>query len=175
MIYSHLSDVGAGNEKGSGVAFSFAFDGGFMLRTSDEKWRLGLSVQNIGPNVVYVDAAQADPLPRNLKLGFAYMPVDDAYNRLTLAYDADKELVGVKDHLHTELFEIKHHFGVEYVYSNLLSLRAGWYQDDEGQISTPMFGAGILLKDINVDLSYIPNSEKVTISGTTRISIGYRF
>ncbi|MFZ0391034.1 MAG: PorV/PorQ family protein, partial [Calditrichia bacterium] len=95
-IYSRLSpiDVQVGAEKGKGIASSFAVDLGVLYYPGFlNKLSLGANISNIGPKVSYVDYAQADPLPTNLRLGFAYHLVKSEFNTLTLVYDANRLLV----------------------------------------------------------------------------------
>ncbi|OUJ69334.1 type IX secretion system outer membrane channel protein PorV [Hymenobacter crusticola] len=54
---------------------------------------LGGSISNIGTKITYTDPQQADFLPTNLKLGTAITRELDAYNKITLAIDANKLLV----------------------------------------------------------------------------------
>lgn len=54
---------------------------------------LGAAVSNIGNKITYTDPNQADFLPTNLKLGTAITRELDAYNKITLVFDANKLLV----------------------------------------------------------------------------------
>ncbi|TGD83358.1 type IX secretion system outer membrane channel protein PorV [Hymenobacter wooponensis] len=54
---------------------------------------LGGAISNIGNKISYTDAAQPDFLPMNLKLGTAITKELDPYNKITLAFDANKLLV----------------------------------------------------------------------------------
>ena len=47
----------------------------------------------MGPNISYVDADQADPLPFQLRTGVAYDVVQSQFNTLTLTVDFAKLLV----------------------------------------------------------------------------------
>ncbi|MCS6989345.1 MAG: type IX secretion system outer membrane channel protein PorV [Chloroherpetonaceae bacterium] len=98
FIRSALTNVGAGSEQGAGIGTSISFDlallwkpqfGGYFA----DRWSFGLNISNIGPKMTYIDEAQADPLPTNFKIGFAYRVLSDKYNSLTLAADFNKLLV----------------------------------------------------------------------------------
>jgi len=94
FIHQDLAPFGAGQEKGSGSSSSFAFDVGFLAK--DKILRgldLGVAIANIGPDIAFIDANQADPMPMNLKMGFSYMLFDGEFNSLRLVYDANKLLV----------------------------------------------------------------------------------
>ncbi len=115
----------------------------------------GLNIQNIGPNIVYIDDAQSDPLPLNWRMGFSYRVIEDRYNKLAVNADMNK-LLANRDPFYKSLFtawndddwsqEIDStifNMGAEYTYFNLLSLRAGYIYDKAGDIIGPSFGAGI--------------------------------
>ena len=104
IIYSRLSPFGAGTEKGSGTATGVSFDIGFLYKPESvvipfadvdlgNNLRLGINISNIGPNVFYIDRAQADPLPMNLRLGFAYDLAQSEYNSLTWITDVNRLMV----------------------------------------------------------------------------------
>ncbi len=107
IIHSRLSDQPTANEQGSGVATSISFDIATMWRPSklvlpfiDEdignKFSVGLNISNLGPKIYYIDKAQADPIPTNFRLGFAYKIVDDEYNSLYYTLDFSKLLISRK-------------------------------------------------------------------------------
>jgi len=93
MVHQHLTDRGAGAEKGKGYSTNFCFDVGYMKKQFLLKnLTLGGTIANIGPKIAFIDYSQADPMPTNLKLGFSYK-LGGEYNRLTIAYDVNKLLV----------------------------------------------------------------------------------
>lgn len=98
FIRSALTNVGAGSEQGSGIGTSIAFDLALLWKPQfsgyfADRLSFGLNISNIGPKMTYIDEAQADPLPTNLKVGFAYKILNDKFNSLTLAADFNKLLV----------------------------------------------------------------------------------
>jgi hypothetical protein len=104
LIHSRLSDQSVGEEKGKGVATSVSFDVATMWRPSkfvipliDEdiggKFSLGINLSNMGPKIYYIDKAQADPIPTNFRLGFAYKIISDEFNSLIYTLDFSKLLV----------------------------------------------------------------------------------
>jgi hypothetical protein len=110
FIRSNLSDVKVGAEMGDGKASDFAFDVATLYKFPfAPKLSFGLNLSNMGPKITYVDADQADPLPTNLKVGFAYKLVDTKFNRLTLTGDMNKLMVtrhadGTSDPFYKALF-----------------------------------------------------------------------
>jgi len=104
VIHSNLSDKPTAEETGSGIATSVSFDIGGMWRPSsfyvpllDEdlsnRFSVGVNVSNIGPKIFYIDKAQADPIPTNLRLGFATVLMKDEFNSFTWTLDFSKLLV----------------------------------------------------------------------------------
>ena len=83
FIHSRLSPFGTAEEKGTGVASDFAFDIGMLYKPKSleipftgldigEHFSAGFNLSNLGPQLSYIDRAQADPLPTNLRLGLGY-------------------------------------------------------------------------------------------------------
>ncbi len=99
-IRSALSPLGTAQEQGSGIANTVSFDIGMMWRPYDldidwldKKFSFGFNLSNLGPKVTYIDAAQADPLPTNLRVGFGYKLLEDEFNSLTYSVDFSRLLV----------------------------------------------------------------------------------
>ena len=209
-IRSNLSDVGAGAEKGDGKANAFAFDVSTLYKVPFvPKLSLGLNLSNMGPKITYIDAAQADPLPTNLKVGFAYRLVDSKFNKLTLVGDMNKLMVnrhsdGTSDPFYTAIFtspwtiteEKKVNIGseddeevvgqqsmfngilsggMEYWYSELIALRAGYYWDKPGKVEFVSFGAGIQYHLYRFDFGYVSAAEGHPLANTMRFSLTLGF
>lgn len=94
-IKSALSPFGAGNEIGEGIANTVSFDIAMMYKTAlfDLPLSMGFNLSNLGPKVVYINKAQADPLPTNLRIGFGLKLFEDEYNSLTYSLDFSRLLV----------------------------------------------------------------------------------
>lgn len=103
IIHSRLSDQPTENEQGKGVATSVSFDIAGMWRPAElnipfigdvgNKLSIGMNLSNLGPKISYIDQAQADPIPTNFRLGFAFRLFEDEYNSLTYTLDFSKLLV----------------------------------------------------------------------------------
>ena len=94
VSYQHLTEFGAGGEKGKGTSTDFGFDIGYLRKeflTPD--LTIGLTLTNIGPKVSFIDPAQADPQPTNFTLGLNYAIINSEFNKLNIVYDVDKLLV----------------------------------------------------------------------------------
>jgi hypothetical protein len=188
-IYSHLSDRGAGAEKGSGVATSIGIDVGWLYKVTP-RLNLGANLSNMGPEIAYIDRAQADPLPTNLKAGFAYHVIDSEYNRLTVVGDVNKELVrrdadGEPDPFYIAMFTawgdgslvetMIYNAGLEYWYSDLIALRVGYWNDQLGQVKPTTFGASLKYNLYRFDLSYVAAGEGHPLQDTMRFSLTIGF
>ncbi len=210
IIHSNLSDQPTAEEKGSGVATTVSFDVAGMWRPSsliipftDEdignNFSLGLNLSNLGPKIFYIDRAQADPIPTNLRLGLAYRIFSDDFNSLTYTLDFSKLMVkkdttGASDEfyralftswvdkpLKTELRDIVTTMGLEYLYGQqgdfLFALRTGYFYEDPafGNRKFITLGAGIRYDIYGFDFSYIStsvfkNGENHPLSDTLRFT-----
>ncbi len=164
-IYSNLGP-GQNVEKGDGKAMSYAVDLGLLYRDILPRLTLGAHVQNLGPNIMYIDAEQSSPLPRNLKLGASYKLLQSEYNNILLTAELNTSLVEE---------EFRGNAGFEYWYSTILALRAGYIYDDYGQIKTPTFGAGLQYSRYRFDFGYIPAKEGHPLADTMRFSLAAKF
>jgi len=174
VIHSRLSDVGAARERGKGIGTTFAVDGGLLYQPY-KSFRVGAALQNLGPKMTYIDAAQADPIPLNLKVGTSFKPIDDDYNHLLLSLDLNKDLVGSYDGLRQELREVIGNAGLEYWYGTYVALRAGYLYDREGDIKAPTFGAGLQYSNYRFDFGYVAAKQGHPLSDQMRFSLTVKF
>lgn len=171
LIHSSLADQGAGAEKGSGRATGFALDVGGLYHVNS-RLTLGLTVSNLGPQLSYIDAAQSDPLPRNLAFGFAYKLMQSDYVGLMVTAEINKLLVGLDDRSSEELRQSVINGGAEFTYADMIAARVGYIYDQEGQIKTPTLGFGLSPIDMAwFDFAYIPSNKDLSLANTLRISI----
>lgn len=204
FIYSKLAQGNVGNEQGSGTAYDLSFDISALWRPSktklkfiDNRLGLGINLSNLGPKVTYVDAAQADPLPSNLRFGIGYDLVKTEFNNLTLAIDFNKLLVkrrdeGKSDPLYKAIFtsweggfdqifpSIQTSLGAEYWYGNpkLIGLRAGYFYEDpnHGNRKFITLGAGLRYSMYGFDFSYINTiEENHPLANTLRFTLLVNF
>jgi len=171
-IYSRLSDQGAGRELGEGTGSSLGIDIGLLYKLTN-KLTFGAAITNIGPDISYIDAAQSDPLPRNLALGLSYKMIDNPYNRLILVFEVNKMLTGLTNEgfFKGELEEAIENFGFEYWYGSFIAFRAGYIYDQVGDVKTPTLGVGIQYRGFRFDFAYIPSSDTVPLANTVRFSL----
>jgi hypothetical protein len=128
---------------------------------------LGICVSNLGPSITFINAEQAASLPRNLRVGFAYSPFYTDVSKLTVAVDVNKPLV-VWARSNT------YHFGVEFVYIDLITVRAGYMHDRDGNIMDPTYGLGFSFnKRYRLDWASIPQAKE--LGRVHRWSMGFTF
>ncbi len=203
FIYSHLSDTGAGNEKGSGTGHSMALDLGMLYQTEYDT-DIALTLTNLGPKISYIDYEQADPLPTTLRLGLAYYLFYDEFNSLVLTSDMTKLLVrrgkdldegedgidtsdewNYTDPIWKAVFtswtdadgvnDVVYGFGAEYWYNKMIALRMGFWNDDMGEISATTYGTSLRYDSYIFDFSYLDAGEGHPLTDTMRFSINIGF
>lgn len=205
LVHQDLAPSSAGRQPGSGRATSFAFDVGLLTR--DKFFTgldLGIAIANIGPNVQFIDANQADPMPMNLKVGMSYLIFDGEFNSFRFAYDMNKLLVAsypkqgdrdaYKDPFYKAFFtswtddspsmewqKIIHNLGFEYWYAGLVALRGGVFRDfflkneDNSVALMKTLGIGIRYNTLGFDFGYVDGPEGHPLTNTMRFSIDMNF
>jgi len=157
-----------------GVASALGFDLGVLYRLQPARLRLGATVQNLGPSVVFINEDQASPLSRNVKAGFAWEAINNSGLSSTLAGDFNQSLV-------TTRFRT-YHGGLEVKYSAQagkgtggigLAGRFGYYYDPLGEIKDMTYGLGLNWGSLTLDYGSVPQA--TTLPHVEKISLGYRF
>lgn len=199
-IQSSLSPLNVGQEQQKGIGRSVSFDVSAMWRPDTtyieelaNRLAVGAVISNIGPKVRYIDVAQADPLPTQLRLGASYKLLVDEYNDLAIQADVAKLLVhrdsasGIADNLPKAFItawkgslgsSLQFSAGLEYWYDKLLALRAGYYAEGEkaGDRKYMTFGAGLRYDAYQFDFSYINTFEaNHPLANTLRFSLGIKW
>lgn len=154
------SDLGpaTGDTDTKGVGMTFAFDFGVKVKdilayteienpyVGELAW--GLTLQNFGPDVTYVDDSQKDPLSLNVRTGLSYKAWSDELTDVTINADVNK-LLADEHSLFARLAtdwndnDYIYNAGIEYTYMKLLSLRGGYVNDSAGNIVGASYGVGI--------------------------------
>ncbi len=202
FINSSLSPVGTGQEQGNGIAYDMSFDIATLYKPKSivipftdvdlgDCFSIGANLSNLGPKVTYIDAAQADPLPTNLRVGIGITPIKDEFNSLSIAIDFSRLLVerhGVtSDALPKSLItswtgpgwnnvlrSTQTSAGIEYWYNKLIALRMGYFYEDPdyGNRKFMTFGAGIRYDMYGFDFSYDSASDiDSPLSDTLRFTL----
>lgn len=176
LVYSRLAEgeLAAGTNTnditGDGSATGVAFDLGLLYHLTP-RLNLGMNITNLGPEIQYSQDAQSDPLPRNLAIGFAYKLLQSDYNRLLITGEFNKQLISIGN-FSEEARETILSAGAEFVYADLIALRAGYKHDEEGKIKILTLGLGLTLMDrFGFDFSYIPSNSGSVLANILRISL----
>lgn len=139
--------------KGGGAGSSWAIDMSTLYKTPLRGLQIGVSLQNFGPSLTFIEGGDKDPLPRTLRLGVAYKILESKMNKLTLATEVTKVLVGMRaSDLKGEWNDTWRAFGLEYTWYDLISARVGYFEDVAGVRIGPTFGGGIQLKALRFDI-----------------------
>lgn len=182
FIYSSLSPIGTAEEKGRGVGSSVSFDIAALYKPQftglEDRIGVGVNLSNLGPKVTYIDAAQADPLPTNLRIGITFKVIHSEYNNITMNTDFSRLLVrrhanGASDPFFKGIFtawgdrglqKVTIGTGAEYWYGKpkLLALRYGYFYEhpNAGNRKFHTFGAGIRYDIYGFDFSYLSTVEE---------------
>lgn len=170
FIYSHLSRIGAGVEVGSGTSTGLALDFGTLYHITP-KYNFGMAITNIGPDISYIDAAQSDPLPRNLAVGFSGKVLSSEYYHLLCTVEMNKSIV---NDVFTHMGEAIYNGGAEFQYANVFAVRGGYIYDKEGDVKTVTVGVGLTpISNADFDFAYIPSGTTAPLANTLRISFRY--
>lgn len=93
FAYQMLSKVSTGSEQGNGDSFHLGFDVGYQIRRLlNNRLDLGVAISNVGPKIAFIDEAQADPQPTNLKLGLNFKIMQEKHNKLSFVFDVNRIL-----------------------------------------------------------------------------------
>lgn len=193
FIYSSLSPRGTGQTEteSSGTGMSFAFD--FGLKKKDlfiPNLDFGLNIQNMGPNITYINQDQSDPLPLNWRMGISYHVLNSPFNKLSINTDMNKLLANgdfflarlatawFDDSSREELDEIIYNTGIEYDYLDLLALRAGYIYDKVGEITGPSFGFGVhhtfsKIYRVAIDMAFQQGGDLIDYNKTFSLSVEF--
>ncbi len=187
LVHSNLASQGAGNEQGKGSGTTFAGDLGFLWKAND-RFALAWVLRNLGPNITFIDADQADPLPQNFTVGFIYKILDGKNSSVLFSTDIYKPLAdegfssfitGWADSRASEEFkDIDYHTGLEWSYNlsdaSAFALRSGYTHDTDGNRKALTFGLGLNYDWASFDLSYfVPtNKDRSAFGEVFRFSFG---
>src|SRR5262249_39122437 len=134
---------------GSGAGNSWAFDLGALYR--QPRFRLGAVVNNLGPDITFIDQEQSDPLPRSLRVGGMYDVAANEVSQLRVGVEYERSLVRVSR-------QPIYHAGAEFVYLNTFALRTGYLNDEEGQIKGFAGGFGFTWNRATFEYANVPQA-----------------
>jgi hypothetical protein len=175
-VYVNLAPGWATPDGVAGAGDTFGADIGLLVRVRDMApsfplpVNLGLNVQNLGPNIAYIDQDQSDPIGRNLKIGFGAQVLSLPKVTGLFAYDFNKSLIYASD-------KPIHNAGAEVTYGDFVSLRGGYIYDKQGDIMDPTFGVGFVVNlgvnNLGFDYASVPQAR--VLDRVDKFSITFRF
>ena len=158
-----------------GTASTVGFDLAALYRAPFDPatLSLGLRVQNLGPDVTFVNEDQASPLSRNIKVGGAVtVPArlgDDFEAAASAVLDFNRSLV-TTDFI-TLGAGVEGYAGLTHVVR--LSLRGGAYSDPAGQISDWTWGWGGRIVGLTLDWAWIPQARNSGLGHVMKFTGGF--
>lgn len=162
-----------GDETGSSWAFDFN-----LLYKILPNLSIGTVLHNIGPKIKYSD----DPLPWTYRLGIAYKPVDTKNFSCAFSAEITKILIGmfaIEENSFWENFKYEWDtawkgIGIELLFYKVVSLRGGYFYDEEGARKGLTFGGGIKLVNFELDIGIDENIFEFETQDR-KISLSYTF
>ena len=128
---------------------------------------LGLAVSNLGPDIAYIDAEQADPPPSKLTFGVSYIPVSLETFGILIGSDFEKRLneSNNSDYIH---------LGGEFKIFKVLAIRSGYFfGTSDSALSYFTFGGGIALKWLSINIARYNRSLQSTWHFDSIISLEF--
>jgi long-subunit fatty acid transport protein len=165
LVRVDLAPADKTQDRQAGRGTTFAADLGALYKMPQLKSSVGLALQNLGPNIAYIDQDQSDPLGRNVKAGVAVTPFETEVYRVTVAADVNRSLLP-----HGAFIE---NGGAEFEFNRLLALRAGYVYDPRGTVKDLTYGLGLNFRGIRVDYASVPQSQ--FLDRVNRFSASYHF
>ena len=155
-VFRRMPELGI--EQG-GTGLTYAFSGGVLYKPFSFL-SLGGALQNIGPDIGYSESGTHDPLPYTLILSTKFNPVQTQIFKIMLIAEITKILVGMFPDQDNSFFEnLQYEFeeawksiGLEINYYDFVSLRGGYFHDQEGARKGLTFGGGVQVSRFSLDV-----------------------
>lgn len=150
-----------------GVGSTFGLDVGALYKIPVARLNLGVTLQNMGPSVTFINEDQASPLSRAMRFGAAWTAAESKQLSLLVAGDVYQSLV-------TNDWRT-YHGGAELRYGEQIAGRVGYYSDELGEIQDMTYGIGINWNRLSLDFAGIPQARNSGLDYVKKITLGYRF
>jgi hypothetical protein len=174
------------DSKEGAVGNTYAVEIGVLYRTPIRGLRVAGMLQNLGPDIAYIDESEASPIPTCLRLGLAYEAINKPPYQLLVAFDYEKIMVGLnrvwwktdgKSTLSDELAECRIGGGVEFWFNDLVAVRSGYYLDAEAsnKPNGPSFGGSLKYSMLEFDFAFVAPPKDLGTEYTKHYSMSVRF
>ncbi len=172
-VHQHLGssetlDVSSGKRvKTENIQNLMAFDFGTLYYTGWKDLRFGMSIRNFSGQGRYVDQRFELPLTMSMGLAMNVMSIwsDNSSQKLNVAVDWR----------HPRDYEERFHFGMEYVFMNMLYLRAGYKFNYDEEGLTAGVGINKEFGSYGIRFSYAYGAFGDFFGSVNRISFGVSF
>ena len=168
-------------------ATTYSYDIGLLYQpTYLKKTSIGINIANLGPEIKYSGQNFGNAIPTMFKFGIAYKLIDRQFSHLVIATDFNKMLVKMRiddnanidyDPYYKALFTSwgnklhTYSMGIEYWYSDLLSLRMGFIFDNNRTLEKfATFGFSLRYGHYGFDLSYMSASKGHPSNGRVQLA-----
>jgi len=168
LIRVDLAPASVTLDNRAGQGTTFAADIGTLYKVPKWKAAFAAVLQNLGPDIAYIDEDQSDPLGRNLKIGISYTPFSNEIHRVLIAADANRFLLP-EEKLGVSVWDA----GLEYEFNRLIAIRAGYVSDPVGDITDYTWGMGLGYRGFRFDYASFPQSSY--LDRVNRFSATYHF
>ncbi len=166
-----------------GSGDSFGVDFGALYKVPSIGLNIATAVTNLGPRIQHVDADQSDPMPRKVTTGVAYSAYKSETSGLVLVADVLVPLVKWKATKNDYGFGFDakgnvYGMGAEWSYVQSLFVRAGYENDNDGQIKAMTYGFGLDLGRWTgqaIQFGYASVPQATGLDRVNRFTLGYRF
>jgi len=179
FVYSKLADPIPELAISDGTGRSIAGDLSALYSIPEINVDIGAIMQNLGPSLAYNDEDQAEDLPRMLRLGAAWSPkiltpaASDGtpLHKVLVTGELTKPLVNADD---TPIWK----GGAEYTFYDFISLRGGWIQDTDGDITDFTVGGGFSLRrhaKVGLRFDFASFPQATDLDRVNRFALSYDF
>jgi hypothetical protein len=142
---------------------AMTFDFGTLYDTGFRNFRIGMQIQNIGSDLVYIE--KPVKVPTNFRVGMSTRLLDRVGQRLVAAGEFS----------HPSDNTERANLGAEYSVRDLVFLRAGWYyrfDTERFSVGGGLRLPGVIVRECRVDYAY---TELSGLPGVHRFSAEFRF
>jgi len=178
LVHVSLAPGWATLEQEEGKGTSFAADVGVLWKLFTGRVALGANLQNMGPDISFIDVEQSAPLPRNLKTGVGVEFLRSELNRLLGSFEVNVPLTGIQrkmENLEQWQDDVTLNGGVEWAFSKFLALRSGYIHDPDGDIEGWTYGGGLHITSVGLTFDYatVPKAKDIGREDKFSISVGF--
>lgn len=115
-----------------GTGITWGVDFGLLYKPF--RWlNCGASVANLGPNISYTASGESDPIPRMLRLGVNFTPIEKEDLKLNIPIEMVIGLTTFKwDSLGYEFKDAWKSLGIEISFAKMIHARIGYFEDVHG-------------------------------------------